>query len=357
MKTGPRWLLDAVLGSPVYKAVLVPQAKKTMVKTAESNGVPWRGALAWIKEQGPWTLATDEQSIAVPEYYRKPFHAYEDGNLCWDAAWESEIASRAVGARNFPDFGADGEAAFRSAFDDALLSIGASCPVGGQIVDLGCGSGVSTRRLAANFPAAGSIVGLDLSPYFLAVGRRLLKLAPEGGGTLNRPWVNKVSPDTRISLRRADIAATGFSGASADVTCLSLVIHELPVNATRAICAEAFRILRPGGQLWITEMDFDTPGFSKLRANPLLFSLIRSTEPYLDIYADYQTSGSLLTDLKHIGFRPIKLTAATGRHFALVATKPEEGVTGNDDDAIEDFRAEFAKPDTHLKTWQSKREA
>jgi len=353
--SGARWLLDAALNSPLYKAVLVPQAKSTMVNTAEENGVPWRDCLSWVKEQGPWELAADEDGIAVPEYYKQPFHAYEEGNLCWDAGWEVEIASRAVGARNFPDYGADGEAAFRGAFDEALTTIGASCPDGGSIVDFGCGSGISTRRLADAYPAASSVLGLDLSPHFLAVGRRLLELAPEGGGAVNRPWVNSVVADERIALRRADVASTGLPDASADVVCLSLVIHELPPEATREICAEAMRILKPGsGQLWITEMDFDTAGFSKLRANPLLFSLIRSTEPYLDIYADYQTSGDLPRDLAAMGFGDIKLTAATGRHFALVASKQAEGSTGAG--AIDDQRSENAKPDTHLKTWQAKRE-
>lgn len=37
-----------------------------------------------------------------------------------------------------------------------------------DILDVGCSVGVSTRWLAQEFPAA-SIVGLDLSPYFLAV--------------------------------------------------------------------------------------------------------------------------------------------------------------------------------------------
>ena len=37
-----RMLLDAALKSPLYKLLLVPQARSTMVKTAEANGVPWR---------------------------------------------------------------------------------------------------------------------------------------------------------------------------------------------------------------------------------------------------------------------------------------------------------------------------
>jgi hypothetical protein len=108
-----RWLLDAALKSPLYKAVLVPQAKRTMVSTAEENGVAWTSALAWLQARGPWVLAEGEETASVPAYYTEPFHAYEEGNLCWEAALEGEIASRAVGARNFPDYGADGEPSAR----------------------------------------------------------------------------------------------------------------------------------------------------------------------------------------------------------------------------------------------------
>lgn len=347
-----RWMLDAALASPLYKAVLVPQAKSTMVKTAEANGIPWNAALEWIKlQRNPWTL-DEADNLTIPDYYRQPFHAYEQGNLCWESAWEGEIASRAVGARNFPEYGPDGEEAFRGAFDECLTSLGASCPSGGVIVDLGCGSGLSTRRLACRYPEASSIIGLDLSPHFLAVGRRLLELAPD---LASEEWVQPLAADERISLRQADAAYTMLPEASVDVVALSLVIHELPPDATRQIVAEAHRILKPGsGQLWITEMDFDTEGFRKLRANPALFSLIRSTEPYLDVYADYQTNADsgLTNDLREIGFSRIQLAAATGRHFALCATRPAAGVDARSEN-ICDRRAETAKADTHLKTWES----
>ena len=143
-----RYLLDAALASPVYKLVLVPQAKSTMVRTAEANGVAWREALAWIEERGPWALEEGappaEAHVHVPEYYKQPFHAYEEGNLCWQAAWEVEIASRAVGARNFPAYGAEGEEAFRGAFDAALRHAGATVPRDAIIIDLGCGSGINS---------------------------------------------------------------------------------------------------------------------------------------------------------------------------------------------------------------------
>ena len=160
-------------------------------------------------------------------------------------------------------------------------------------------------------------------------------------------WVNARESfgDARVELRRGLAEATGLPDASVDVVNLGLVIHELPPSATREIAEEAHRVLRPNGQLWITEMDFETPAFAKLRANPLLFSLIRSTEPYLDVYADYQPQ--LAADLVDLGFGSVKLAAATGRHFALVATKGAEG-------GVDDRRAETAKEDTHLKTWESK---
>jgi len=219
-------------------------------------------------------------------------------------------------------------------------------PDGARIVDLGCGTGISTRRLAACYPNAASLLGLDLSPHFLAVGTRLQQLGPASSEG-DWQWINARGGfgDARVELRRGLAEATGLPDASVDLVNLGLVIHELPPSATRQVAAEALRILKPTGQLWITEMDFETPAFAKLRANPVLFSLIRSTEPYLDVYADYQPQ--LAHELNRIGFRSVKLAAATGRHFALVACKGGQG-------GVDDRRAETAKADTHLKTWESK---
>ena len=111
--------MSAVLKSPIYKNLLVPASRNMMINTAKENGVPWADAVAWIRGATDWEL-DDDADVAVPAYYRQPFHAYEPGNLCWEAAWEAEVAGRAVGARNYPAFGADGEEAFRGAFDDAL---------------------------------------------------------------------------------------------------------------------------------------------------------------------------------------------------------------------------------------------
>eukprot|EP00955_Chlamydomonas_euryale_P020616 218477-Chlamydomonas_euryale.AAC.1 len=38
------------------------------------------------------------KELSYPSYYRKPFHAYESGNLCWEAALEVSMAAKAVHA-------------------------------------------------------------------------------------------------------------------------------------------------------------------------------------------------------------------------------------------------------------------
>mmetsp|Transcript_52594 Transcript_52594/g.117922 ORF Transcript_52594/g.117922 Transcript_52594/m.117922 type:complete len:384 (+) Transcript_52594:27-1178(+) len=343
-------LLDMALDSPLYKLLLVPQARRTMVQTAEANGIGWVSALEYIRSQGPWDESLLQEvagkGASFPSYYSKPFHAYESGNLNWEAAFEQELASRAVGARNFPAFGRDGEEAFRASFDNALESLGAFVPEGGLVVDMGCGTGLSSRRLASRFPTASRILGIDLSPYFIAVGRRLMKLQPSA-----EDWVSAVVADHRVELIVGDIESTRLPDESATNVNLCLVIHELPPDVTVRVCAEALRILKPGGQLWITEMDFSAPGYVQLRSNPLLFALIRSTEPYLDEYAD--STQELFQHLAELDtVESVRVTAATGRHFALVVTKGSGG--RQLDDRRWDQCGNYVVEDTHLQTWESK---
>ena len=102
-REGPlAWLLDIALKSPLWKLVLVPQARDSMVKTAEANGINWIEAYDWISmdPSGPWNSPTENTLMRkeqYPNYYLKPFHGYESGNLCWKAAFEQELAFKAVG--------------------------------------------------------------------------------------------------------------------------------------------------------------------------------------------------------------------------------------------------------------------
>jgi len=210
---------------------------------------------------------------------------------------------------------------------------------------LGCGVGTSSRRLCDQFPQAQSILGIDLSPYFIAVGNRLLELEPDATN-----WVSTIHRDPRLTLRVGDATNLfDLEDNSFDLIQCSLVVHELPPSITFLLLKEVTRLLKPQGHFCLSEMDFDTNGFANLRANPLLFSMIRSTEPFLDEWADYNARG-IIDDLLHLGaFSDISLRAATGRHFALLATKKTNSYHGPC--RVSDLRAETAMPDTHLATW------
>ena len=405
-------LLNWALASPLWKYVLVPQARQTMVKTAEANGIEWRQAKRWIHRKlhtrekikgigeapkGDLPNLLQQSALTFPDYYQQAsFHAYEAGNLCWEAAMEQEIASRAVGARNFPRFGSDGDVVFRKAFLAGLEQAGARLPTMSApivAVDIGCGTGLSSRQLATtpflveNDKRKGSsskdqrgyidkVLGIDLSPYYIHVGKTLLELAPLPAMTDsttvtskmshshedNDAWVNPIDERAKNSIdlhvaNAQDLSDVIPESNSVDIVQILFVLHELPADVAVSVIREAHRILRPGGQLWMGEMDFEAPAYAAQRANPLLFSLLRATEPYLDDYADH-----FATDIRHnleSGlFSRVVWTAATGRHYTVVATKHSDNQDDNGQCQVEDLRflpnGDYAVEDTHLQLWESK---
>ena len=284
----PRWqfqlsglVFSIIRRTPLYGKIKASAFAKMRVST-ESTGVDWDAEVAALQDVCvDASLAAVKQeageSFVTPAYYRRAFHAYDDGNLCWEHACHQPLVSRAVGARNLPGLPAeDGDANFRGAFERELLALlPADAPCrqpGAAIVDLGCGTGISTRRLLDAFPGAASCVGVDLSPHMVAVGRALLD-REEGAS------------DPRLKLALGDAARLGdVPDGSVDLVSLCLVLHELPGSATDDILSEAARALKPGGHLAIFEMDPASPGFLRARSNPWVFAALRSTEPYLDDY-------------------------------------------------------------------------
>jgi ubiquinone/menaquinone biosynthesis C-methylase UbiE len=279
------------------------------------------------------------------------------------------LFSRAVGARNFPQYSSRGEDVFRGAFEEGLSKLGASIHRRGDhdnevvIVDFGCGTGTSTRRLAKQYPQATKLIGIDLSPYFIDVGKLLLKLAPSAIDTSDdcsdkHGWITTIDSDERIQLRQGDIASTQLPSNSVSAVNLSMVLHELPIYAAKEVILEAHRILKPGGQMWISEMDFESPAYKAQRENALLFSLLRATEPYLDEYADGMRE---LRNFIADKFGVLKINAATGRHYALFAEKSKNCLSDKDSkryNVLEDYRfredGSYSINDTHLKPWESK---
>lgn len=115
-----------------------------------------------------------DKQLVYPSYYLKPFHAYDEGNLSWQAAMEVESAALTVHAQIYTqakdDLDAHGDFTLRDNYHRNMRQILAQQYPDfrpSQILDVGCSTGLSTLKLHESFPAA-EILALDLSAYMLA---------------------------------------------------------------------------------------------------------------------------------------------------------------------------------------------
>ncbi|MFD7729066.1 class I SAM-dependent methyltransferase [Kitasatospora phosalacinea] len=110
---------------------------------------------------------------------------------------------------------------------------------GDRVLDLGCGTGYLTQRMAAAVFPGGSALGIDPSATVVAHARHLADGVP--GCTFERGIAEQLdAPD-----------------GSFDVVVSSLMIHHLPAPVRPQALAEMFRACRPGGRLMVA--DFRPP--------------------------------------------------------------------------------------------------
>ncbi|KAF3327101.1 Erythromycin 3''-O-methyltransferase [Carex littledalei] len=312
----PRWSgetpLSKMVGAlisfkPLYNLMKIA-SRQVIISTAEKANVPWREMSKEILESDVYQLFDElrNPNLIYPDYYLNPFHAYEEGNLSWLAASEAEAATMSIAKRAIPDASSIEEANQRvrgpwlSAIENHHLKYsGNKCEIR-DILDIGCSVGVSSRCLAEKFPSA-SVVGLDLSPYFLAVAE--YKQRKEGRKKQIR-WVH------------ANGEATGLAAKSFDLVSLAYVCHECPARAITGLAKEAFRVLRPGGTIAITDNSPKSKVLQEL--SPVLFTLLKSTEPFLDEY--YLLD--LEETLRSAGFVNVTTMLTDPRHRTVTATVP-----------------------------------
>ena len=110
--------------------------------------------------------------------------------------------------------------------------------------------------------------------------------------------------------------ATGLEDNSFDSVTLQFVIHELPRQATEAIFREVLRILKPGGVMGIVD---NNPASAVIQSlPPVLFTLMKSTEPWSDDYYTFDVEAAI----KRAGFNYQTTVASDPRHRAIIGIKP-----------------------------------
>jgi ubiquinone/menaquinone biosynthesis C-methylase UbiE len=124
------------------------------------------------------------------------------------------------------------------AYREAYMKV-VDLPRTAAVLDLGCGTGVVTRAIAAREGFDGTVTGIDQSPEFIAAAERLA--ATDGVGD-------------RVEFVVGDAHALDFPAASFDAAVAhTLVSH---VRDPLAVLAEAARVVRPGGTVAIFDGDY-----------------------------------------------------------------------------------------------------
>ena len=130
---------------------------------------------------------------------------------------------------------------------------------GATVVDLGCGTGRDAYVIAQIVGPKGHVIGIDMTAEQLAVAR-----AHTGWHAERFGFANVEFRDGFID----DLAAAGIADDSVDVVVSNCVLN-LATDKQR-VFEEIFRVLKPGGELYFSDVFADRRIPSHLRDDPVL---------------------------------------------------------------------------------------
>ncbi len=268
-----------------------------------SHGVITAEAFEEIKDEllpqfetlrdGPTQIEANPD-IAYPEYWEGvDFHRTTGGWVREHQGFiHGELIHPLYVARNFPG------GIFKQRYE-VLAELGERhFP---RILELGTSSGHFTLQLAKRFPHS-DITGVELGLPMLEQAQRL-------ANERNLKW----------RLVQAAAEDSGLPSESYDLVASYILLHELPESATHAVFAEAYRLLAPGGVMFMSDVrpfrDLD-----RLAEWRSVDGALRGGEPYWCEAASLDLA-QLATD---IGFVDAKSYGLGEYHYpwVTIATKP-----------------------------------
>ncbi len=190
---------------------------------------------------------------------------------------------------------------------------------GATVLDLGCGTGRDAFLVSRLVGPTGRVIGLDMTPAQLAVARQAQAPHRELTGLANLDF-----RDGRIE----DLSSAGIADASVDVVISNCVLNLSADKA--AVFAEILRVLKPGGELYFSDVYADRRIPRALLDDPVLRGECLSGALYIEDFrrlllaqgvADYRITARspvpLLDDDIEARIGMVRFESITVRAFKL----------------------------------------
>jgi arsenite methyltransferase len=170
---------------------------------------------------------------------------------------------------------------------------------GETVLDLGSGAGFDCFLASKQVGARGSVIGVDMTPEMVSKARRNAR---------------KVGADN-VEFRLGEIERLPVSDASVDVILSNCVINLSP--SKREVFLEAFRVLRPGGRLAISDV---------VATGPIPAHLLASVEALSGCVSGAAQVSEIRTWLAEAGFEAIRVEPRPESRAFIADWLPGSGV-------------------------------
>ncbi len=167
---------------------------------------------------------------------------------------------------------------------------------GATVLDLGCGSGRDCYLLSRLVGPQGRVIGIDMTEAQMAVARRHLGYHAEKFGYAN------------VEFRQGyieDLEAAGIADASVDVVISNCVLNLSPDKAR--VFHEIFRVLKPGGELYFSDVFADRRIPDALARDPVLLGECLGGALYVEDFRRLMAGAGCL-DARVVASAPLSIS-------------------------------------------------
>ena len=144
---------------------------------------------------------------------------------------------------------------------------------GATVLDLGCGSGRDVYVLSKLVGPTGKVIGVDMTPEQLKVAQRYQQEQAERFG------FDASNVEFRLGYIE-DLASCGIEDESIDLVVSNCVVNLSPFKDM--VMSEVYRVLKPGGELYFSDVYASRRLPQELRDDPILHSECLGGATYME---------------------------------------------------------------------------